>query len=152
MIIEQATEFSRDIELNLNKPDIEFLKKTMDFLFEEVRETDNAVSLWQAMLEEFGTDSLDTSFAKEIVDGFGDVAFVAINGIYKAFRMFGADHDIAKEYANEVMLRICQANLGKKQPDGSVQYLNGKVVKPEGWCEPIYSDLFKGYGIWKEEK
>lgn len=125
-IINKATEFSRDLELDKNTADIPFLKKTMDFLDEEVKETAQAIE--------------DYDLA-EIIDGFGDVAFIALNGIYKTFRMLGRDHHTATTMVSEVMHRICDANLGKKQPDGSVKYNNGKVVKPEGWEPPAYQDL-----------
>lgn len=129
--ITKATEFSRDLELDRNKADIPFLKKTMEFLEEEVKETHEAIGAYATSGEQL----------EEIVDGFGDVAFIALNGIYKTFRMLGRDHGNATAMVSEVMHRICNANLGKKQPDGSVKYNNGKVVKPEGWTAPAYEDL-----------
>ena len=129
--ISKATEFSRDLELDKNTADIPFLKKTMEFLDEEVKETRDAIEI-------FGKSGQEL---EEIVDGFGDVAFIALNGIYKTFRMLGRDHDTATAMVSEVMHRICNANLGKKQPDGSVKYNNGKVIKPEGWTAPGYEDL-----------
>lgn len=126
-IILKATEFCRDFEPEItNDNKQERLIKTMDFLFEEVRETERAVV---------------TSDLEEIVDGFGDSAFVALNGIYKLFRSLGNDHDTAVSKVNDVMHRICDANLGKKQADGTVLKVNGKVQKPEGWKAPEYKDL-----------
>lgn len=129
-VIDKSTEFSRDFEVD---PKLEegvdgkaLLNKAIDFLQEELSETKQAVSL---------------DDQPEIVDGFGDVAFVALNGIYKHFRVAGDDHDIAKQKTEEVMRRICEANLGKKQADGSILYVNGKVQKPEGWMPPEYDDL-----------
>jgi hypothetical protein len=131
IIIAKATEFSRDFEVNpklaegVDKKTL--LKKTIDFLREEVRETDEAI---------------DANDLPEMVDGFGDVAFIALNGIYKTCRLHGYSHEDAEEAVSEVMHRICSANLGKKQADGTIKYVNGKVVKPEGWKAPEYLDMF----------
>ena len=100
--------------------------KTIDFLDEEVSETKEAIQI---------------DDKPEIIDGFGDVAFVALNGIYKEFRFQGNSHDEAKSKVEEVMKRICTANLGKKQADGTIKYVNGKVQKPEGWTPPVYEDI-----------
>ena len=126
MIIEKATEFSRDFEIKENQLRAELLKKAIAFIHEEVRETEEAIS---------GNDR------EEIIDGFGDVAFIAINGIYKEFRSAGDDHETARNKVEIVLNRICDANLGKKQSDGSISYLNGKVQKPAGWQPPQYKDL-----------
>jgi len=129
-IIKMATDFSRDFEvkeyLDGDKMDI-LLLKTLDFLDEEVKET---------------KDALAENDKEEIVDGFGDVAFIALNGIYKKFRKNGDDHEVASNKVSKVMDRICTANLNKKQKDGTIKYVNGKVQKPEGWKPPSYGDLF----------
>lgn len=129
-IIEKTTEFSRDFELRGENPtDIErfsILFRTLDFIHEESRETEEAI--------------IDAD-REEIIDGFGDIAFIALNGIYKEFRTAGDDHETAKIKTVSVMHRICDANLSKKHPDGSIIYANGKVQKPEGWRAPTYGDL-----------
>ena len=129
-IIDKATEFSRDFE---TEPKMAqgvtaeaLLNKTIEFLNEEVRET---------------TEAIADADLPEIIDGFGDVAFIALNGIYKTFRFEGRSHEEARAAVLEVMDRICTANLGKKQPDGTIKYNNGKVVKPEGWSPPEYDDM-----------
>ena len=129
-IVEKSTLFSRDFEVDPKleqgvEPKI-LLNKTIDFLNEEVRETKEAIA--------------EDDFA-EIIDGFGDVAFVALNGIYKSFRFKGQNHEDAKNSAIEVMRRICEANLGKKQADGTILYKDGKVQKPQGWSAPNYDDM-----------
>lgn len=126
-IVSRATEFSRDFEIaehcdNMDK----MMVRTIDFLNEEVKET---------------LAALDENDKAEIIDGFGDVAFIALNGIYKEFRRQGNTHDQATQRVTEVMKRICEANLGKKHPDGTIQYVNGKVQKPAGWRPPAYEDL-----------
>ncbi|HEX5057342.1 MAG TPA: hypothetical protein VFX02_12705 [Gammaproteobacteria bacterium] len=126
MIIKKSTEFSRDFEV---KPDLkreQLLSKTIEFLAEEIQETKDAIT---------------ANDREEIIDGFGDVAFIAINGIYKEFRSAGDAHEIAVKKVEDVLNRICDANLGKKQQDGSIKYVNGKVQKPEGWRPPQYKDL-----------
>jgi hypothetical protein len=125
--IDKATEFSRDFEVE-PKWDVRdtLLNKTIEFLNEEVRETDEAIA---------------AKDLPEIIDGFGDVAFIALNGIYKTFRIHGRNHADAVAAVSEVMHRICNANLGKKHPDGTIQYNNGKVIKPAGWKAPEYNDM-----------
>jgi hypothetical protein len=131
-ILDKSTEFSRDFEVDpkltegVNKKTL--LNKTIDFLHEELNETNQAIK--------------DNNMP-EMIDGFGDVAFVALNGIYKIFRLEGYAHILALEKSREVMRRICEANLGKKQTDGSIKYLNGKVQKPANWSAPIYDDLLE---------
>jgi hypothetical protein len=129
-IIEKSTEFSRDFEVDPKLAEgvsgNALLNKTIDFLNEEVSETKAAIA---------------ENDLPEIIDGFGDVAFVALNGIYKTFRFQGESHESARAKTEEVMRRICTANLGKKQADGTIKYVNGKVQKPEGWTAPEYGDM-----------
>jgi hypothetical protein len=125
MIIEKSTEFSRDFEIKDRSRD-ELLNKAIEFIKEEIKETEDAIS---------------SNDREEIIDGFGDVAFIAINGIYKEFRSSGDSHEKASEKTKIVLNRICDANLGKKHPDGTIKYLNGKVQKPEGWTPPQYKDI-----------
>ena len=126
-IVAKSTEFSRDFEVDPKLAEgvdeKTLLGKTLDFLNEEVEETKKAVNEHDL---------------PEIIDGFGDVAFIALNGIYKTFRFEGDNHEKAKEKTVEVMKRICEANLGKKQPDGTIKYVNGKVQKPQSWTAPSY--------------
>jgi hypothetical protein len=130
-IIEKATEFSRDFEVEPKLKEgvtpAELLTKTIAFLEEEVRETEEAIH---------------ARHLPNLVDGFGDVAFIALNGIYKTCRFEGFSHEEAREAVLVVMDRICTANLGKKQADGTIRYVSGKVIKPEGWRPPEYDDLF----------
>ena len=126
MIVGKATEFSRDFELEQAQERKVLLNKAIEFLREEVRETEEAI---------------EAEDREEIIDGFGDVAFIALNGIYKEFRSSGNSHETASEKVTEVMNRICNANLGKKHPDGTIKYNNGKVQKPEGWRPPEYKDM-----------
>ncbi len=126
VIIQKATEFSRDFEIKAELTKKQLLEKALEFIHEEIRETEDAVA---------------SNNREEIIDGFGDVAFIAINGIYKEFRASGDSHDSASQKVEIVLNRICDANLGKKQPDGSIKYVNGKVQKPSTWAPPQYRDL-----------
>lgn len=129
LMIEKATEFSRDFEVTAHAQNMDhMMARTIDFLYEEVKETQAA---------------LETNNRAEIIDGFGDVAFIALNGIYKEFCRQGRSHTEATQHVLEVMRRICEANLGKKHPDGHIKYVNGKVQKPEGWRPPQYEDLLE---------
>lgn len=125
-IIEQATEFCRDFEISLNLSRKELFSKTMSFIDEEVQETKDAI-----MVED----------REEIIDGFADIAFLAINGIYKEFITAGDTHDYATMKTESVIRRVCEANNSKRQSDGSVLYVDNKVQKPEGWKAPAYADL-----------
>lgn len=128
-IVRKATEFSKDFEITAHQNNFDtMMLRTIDFLKEEVKET---------------LEALNDNNRAEIIDGFGDVAFIALNGIYKEFCRQGNSHDTASQKVIEVMKRICEANLGKKHPDGHIKYVNGKVQKPEGWKPPQYEDLIK---------
>jgi hypothetical protein len=133
LIIQKATDFSRDLELPIFTNEEGTLasellmQKTIEFLHEELHETEKAL--------------LDKDNDK-IVDGFADVAFVALNGIYKQFRICGLNHIQAHTHTVEVMNRVCDANNRKRQADGTVLFVNNKVQKPEGWVGPDHSNLF----------
>lgn len=127
----ELTRFCRDCEYQgSTHPD---LKHAVEMTESEVDETYKGVQ---------------TGNVPEIVDGFGDVAFLALNGIYKTFRKLGDDHDIATTKVAMVMGRICRANNGKRQADGTVlRNEAGKVQKPEGWRAPQYDDLIVGRNV-----
>lgn len=125
--IEKATEFSRDFELSQNRVNFYYLHNSIDFLKEEVEET---------------LQALEQQDDAEILDGAGDVAFIALNIIYKWGRMKDYNHEESTLLIKEVMNRICDANLSKKQPDGSVKFNDdGKVVKPDTFKAPTYEDI-----------
>lgn len=130
-IIAKCTEFSRDLDNKTNDINKGLLTRTENFIQEEVNETISAIK--------------ENDLA-EIVDGFGDIAFLSLNGIYQTFIGHGCSHELSTRLVSEVMNRICNANLGKKQPDGSVKRNeHGKVVKPENWKAPTYDDIFQKY-------
>ena len=125
-VFQLAAEFCRDFELTNNLDRNTLLNKAVDFLKEEVRETEEAIV---------------ANDRAEIIDGFGDVAFIAINGILKEFVSAGDTFEVAQGKVVNVLYRICKANNNKRQADGSVLRVNNKVQKPEGWKEPTYEDL-----------
>lgn len=135
MIIHDINAWSEKFELadaEYYQLRMEAVKKSLDFLFEEVRETERAFVV-------FGLDDTP-NFVEYVLDGFGDVAFIAINGIYKTFRALGQDVDSAKANTYTVLNRIVAANW-EKLHNGEVVKVNGKVTKPKDWQEPTYGDL-----------
>lgn len=120
------------------------IRLAIDFLDEEVQETKAAI---------------EQNDFEEIIDGFGDIAFVAINGIYKAFRNKGQNPELAHKNTVLVLTRISTANMNKSSdefpdgykslemtPTGDGRYFfkkNGKVIKPDGWKVPTYGDLYE---------
>ncbi len=131
-LVRAAAQFCEALELAHEAPHIGILFKTLNLMHEESEETQEAVR------EHYqGNFCFDA-----ILDGFGDTAFVALNGVYKTLRLMGYNHYDSIRLTSEVMDRICQANLAKLQPDGSVAYNEfGKVMKPEGWNAPEYDDI-----------
>lgn len=132
--ISKATEFSRDFELAYNECNVEFLQKTNDvFLKSEWEETNEAIA------------DLSYRYAygamEETLDGFADQAFLALNGVYKTLRMLGYKHDAATNLVGVVMNRVCDANLSKRNADGTITYKDGKVQKPSTFKAPEYDDI-----------
>ena len=135
-----VTKFSNTLEIGLNDVTLGTLVKPMDLLDEEYGETKDAIIGYATKLTVGGRSG--DELKEDIIDGYGDIAFIALNGIYKTFRWIGDSHTEATLKTSEVMIRIATANLSKLQPDGSVHYDdNGKVQKPEGWRPPQYKDL-----------
>jgi hypothetical protein len=138
-IFNKCTKFCEDFE----KPsqfDLDPVKKALDYLFEETRETERAVTAWHIGKQDYS--SLADLYLEDTLDGFLDAAFVALNGAYKVFRYLGQDPEQAKANTIESLMRVCRANLAKANPDGSISYNDkGKVVKPLGWKAPRYEDL-----------
>jgi len=129
-IIEKATSFCRILELKNSGEEIPYATiayAANKLLQEEVDETKEAI--------------VEKDYA-EILDGFADSAFVALNGIYKTLRNIGYKDLEAIELTENIMHRVCNANLEKIQEDGTVKYNeHGKVQKPEGWKPPFYGDI-----------
>lgn len=136
-IFNKAFKFCEDFELDtpgVIQSRTLAINKAIDYLFEETRETDRDWYLYG--------DSGNPAALEATLDGFGDVAFVAINGIFKTFRYLGQDQETAKANTIEVLMRICRANLAKANPDGTITRNDkGKVVKPKDWKAPEYTDL-----------
>lgn len=105
----------------------EITHKTLDYLLEEALETKAAC---------------DAEDMPELLDGFADTAFVAINGIYKTFRVLGNTPEQALDKTKVVLRRVIDANWAKLDFNGNVlKNEQGKVIKPAGWEEPNYDDL-----------
>lgn len=126
--ISKMTRFARDLELQ----DTDLTYQTLDtsvycYLHEEYCELEKATG---------AEDDI------EILDGAGDVAFIALNIIYKWGRLKGKSHGEASNLVSEVMNRICDSNLTKILPDGSVlRNDEGKVLKPDSFKPVDLKDL-----------
>lgn len=95
------------------------------------------------LLEEELNETLDAigkNDIEKILDGFGDVQFLAYNGIYQTFRHLGLDKEDSFSRTKMVLGRIAKANYSKVM-NGIVRNDKGKIMKPEGWQEPRYEDL-----------
>lgn len=135
-ILQKTNQWSEDFEIN-KKPNLELLHKAIAFLEEELQET-------KAALESFNS-TCDISDYDGIIDGFADIAFVAENGIYKAFRALRYEADTAHKMTEIVQERVCNANDAKRTKSGTVMRdMNGKVQKPDGWTAPSFYDLIDG--------
>lgn len=138
-LINQITEFTKEFEcpdlpddvLEATDERVEHLHFRINELIpEETNETAKAI------------ESLDMP---EVIDGFGDIAFLAINGIYQSFAIMQKEESEIPKYVTEVLHRIAVANLAKRQADGTIlRNESGKVMKPNGWQKPAYGDLVNG--------
>lgn len=111
------------------------LTEALTLLDEEICETEYAIKRSLVLKEE--------EYGPEIVDGFGDVAFLAVNGIYCYLRLRGYTQIEANKTTDIILQRICDANLKKVTgPDGILKDPEtGKIMKPPGWKSPTYDDL-----------
>lgn len=116
-VIDLFCQFSDKLELAANEPSLDFMKRRMDFLQEEVEELEDGLA------EE---DLLET------IDGAADVAFVAITQIYHGFRSCGFDHVAALVKTRTTLLLVGKANMAKNIPTKPGE----KITKPEGWKSP----------------
>ena len=127
--ISKMTKFSRDFEIQGKKYTWEQLDDTVYmYLEEEMTELKEALRARDLV---------------EILDGAGDVAFIALNVIYKLGRLRGLSHGNAKALIGKVMNEISDSNLTKMTEDGKVlrDEDTGKVLKPEGYRKPDLEGL-----------
>ncbi len=108
---------------------------SLDFAFEELRETERAI-----VAEEL--TQTDLAF-EEVVDGWIDLAFVALSGLRKSLVEKNINNpETVMAYA---LWRVCAANCAKlNQETGEfIKDEYGKIKKPEGWKAPTFADLLK---------
>lgn len=130
-----ANMWSELAEINTTSPGKHLLCNAVAYLLEEAKETQQAEADY-AISDIKSIDSL--------IDGFADTAFVAVNGIYKIFRLLGEEVLDAHGKTSECLRRLLVANVSKLSEDGLVMYdENGKVKKPENFVPPTYTDLIK---------
>lgn len=123
-VIDAACQFSDQLELSVNKPDIGFLQLRMQFLEEEFHELDSAL---------FHHDDV------EAIDGAMDVAFIAITQAYHVFRKRGFGHVDAVVRTRLAFIRVCETNIVKNPPVRAGE----KITKPEGWEAPKIKELLE---------
>ena len=125
----KGTKFARDFEIQDKEYTWEQLDDTVYMYLEE-----EMIELKEA---------LRARDLVEILDGAGDVAFIALNVIYKLGRLKGLSHGNARELISKVMNQISDSNLTKMLPDGTVlrDKDTGKVLKPEGYRKPNLEGL-----------
>lgn len=93
---------------------------------EELEETQEAFYKWAENI-------YDPENSNELIDGFADVAFLAIAGMYQVFRAQGHCPEHAEQMTDDFFSRVCDAN-NRKYPFEKNKV--GKVIKPEGWFPP----------------
>ena len=106
--------------------DIEFAQSEL-MLAEEVKEL---------------LDATKNKDKREVLDGALDVMFIAFGIALKVLRVDGHNFSTANDNAVIGFDRVCESNLSKINPDGTVTKENGKIVKPKGYHKPYFDDLF----------
>lgn len=141
-VVRDATQFANTMEFRGHPVTLYVLDQAVGMLDEELKETKDALlAMADCIIGEAPLVALDKS-REDVIDGFGDIAFLAINGIYKTFRYLGDNHTESTYKTLEVLNRICRANLAKRDESDLVEYdAKGKIVKPKGWEAPTYADL-----------
>lgn len=111
-----------DSEVPLTDHAFDGAGQAIDFCFEEVRETERAYVTYDEV---------------EILDGFLDLTWVALNGAYKFLRSQGQSPSEARDNVLAALKTIYNANNAKRDAYGDILYnKDGKVIKPEGWKSP----------------
>lgn len=148
-VIDAACRFCDEFELQLNKPDYNFLTFRMgeNMLAEEVQELGDAIMLAQDAPE---GSPRQLHYDAEIVDGAMDVAFIALLQGYITFRKRGCSHLQAVIKTRTAFLGVCETNLAKTPPTKAGE----KITKPEGWQAPRIIDLLRdnGNGFMSEKQ
>lgn len=124
--------FSELGELEEKSPSNETFQYTLNFLDEEVQETKDALKA----LSDLGLT--DERF-EELIDGFCDVAFIAINGVYKCYRATGMASTEAPQAVLNSLFEVAVSNYSK-YPFNKDQ--KGKIMKPEGFVPPSHTQFF----------
>lgn len=116
--------FAEKLELAMNEPTMKWLETRIPFLDEEVQELKDAQR----------EDDL-----VEMLDGAGDVAFVAITHMFIALRRKGFSHLQAELLTNQILIEIGRSNAVKIVPEEA----GAKIKKPEGWRAPRIAEIIK---------
>lgn len=103
-------------------------------LQEELDETKEALGHWDIALRSGAGVSEDV--VEKTVDGWADVAFVALSGLYLSLRARGHSPLRAHRYMIRAMEEVSSANMRKYPFDK----IDGKIQKPKGWRGPDHSE------------
>lgn len=128
-----------------------FLEFTAKLIDEEIEETKAAIAKYRSVRDDVLKKDVDPLVEKttvdDVLDGAADVAFLAINLIYKTFRHRGLSTTDSETFTRRVLTRVGVANLRKRFADGTFHFqgnadpIPGKMIKPEGWSPPTFLDL-----------
>lgn len=113
---------------------------SVNFAYEELLETETALTKYSnARSGEENATIID-----EIIDGWADLAFVALSGMRKTYKAYSKGD--ASRKVEESFKRVCEANFAKldKKTGEFLKNKDGKIVKPDGWKPPSHIDLIKG--------
>jgi len=111
-----------DNEYHVNEPSIEFMKRRMPFLDEEVEEL---------------REALEEEDMAEIFDGAIDTAFVALTQAYHVLRTLGFSHIQSVTRTRQGCIQVGITNLMKMPPlEKGV-----KIQKPDGWEPPQFQEI-----------
>jgi len=128
-IIDLWMGFCDHLELVNNTSTVNFMKRRMDFLVEEVNELHQA---------------LDDDDTIEIIDGAIDVAFVALTQAYHLYRSKGFDEAAARTAVRASMIQVGVTNMTKIIPEKGAD-AGEKICKPEGWEPPKIQNIIDNH-------
>lgn len=131
-MVEKVCYFTEAGALSSEPAGLAIVQKYLNrFLVEEFKETAAALTD-MTLVERNAPTRMAVDKVEEVLDGFGDITFLAIASMYLVGRGVGLTEIHAVKLVNATLSAICDANL-RKYPFDKV---NGKIVKPKGWEGP----------------
>lgn len=117
-------------------------QSSIALLWEETKETSDAhlerhiVNRGGIYVSEELRKAKHYDLTAEILDGFADVAFVALSGMRKTLVESGVPECRVEETIHKIMKTVCAANLSKLSGGKFIKDENGKIQKPKGFVPP----------------